>query len=255
VAVVTGTVTGTPLHETTNASTYDYTTGSLTAGRLYLLFASGAFVTMTPTATGTTFTELVAGGFGYSASTRIVYGWWFVAASSGVLTITISQTGGTGINAVCVEAGNADTTTPVVQTVTDNGTGTDMTDFNSVIAAYGHADNRGFLWVDHKAAENLTVGTGWSMLDTGSHATPNAGTGQMISTGGTTTPAATWTTSVQYGAIFTEIAAAGDALQYHRPASDVTVTGWTRTSVGGSLASAIDDDPTDDADYISATGV
>jgi len=63
---------------------------------------------------------------------------------------------------------------------------------------------------------------------------------------------------VEVGAVaFDDTTAPGDIVtaQYHRPASDVTITGWTSSSGVGSLASHIDDDPVNDTDYVTSVAV
>jgi len=111
---------GTAVHTSTDASSYNYS-ADLTAGKVYFLCVNvtGATApTITPTATGETFTPIENELWGTSNIRRAAC-WWFVASSTGAKTIAIAcGVTAQSIHAVLVEATDVDTTTPVVQSET-----------------------------------------------------------------------------------------------------------------------------------------
>jgi hypothetical protein len=95
-------------------------------------------------------------------------------------------------------------TTPVVQVVTNQGSGTTGT---VTLAAYNDTDNRPVSFWYHNANEGTTPDvTGWSELADSGHATPaRAGESQWYSAGTDTTCTATWATSTGWVGIAVEM--------------------------------------------------
>jgi hypothetical protein len=166
---------------------------------------------------------------------------WVSGTSGSWLSFAVPAT--SGVEAAGVNSGTA-TTSHVAPTVTPLGTGRLLV---GLFAA--DAGGAGVTVTYSAGSSGMTEEIEHGIINTASSALYTLDlAGSSAATGTKTVTASASVAFVAYSLLFAP-------LQYHRPASDVSTTGWTRTSVGGSLASAIDDDPTDDADYVSATGV
>ena len=213
--------------DSTDAISYSFTSQTLEANRLYLVFsttsiASGTAPTVTSVASGAvTFVEMgTAGGTCFSACVRRIQAWRAMPASqqtSQTVTISWAATNSTAMLASLDEFDGVDTTGSsgsgaIVQIVTNTGGGSDAnaTSCSVTLAAFGDTDNRPYMAVHHRSAAEDTVAdttpSAYTELHDQTTATPTGSSlAEWLSSATDTTPSATWATTGRTGCWGVEI--------------------------------------------------
>lgn len=235
----------------TNLSSYDTVSISPAANSLLLVFSassisSGTSPTITVSGLGLTWTSQVDYGFDPATPVRRIAAATAqcgASPGSGVLTLTMSDIA-THAAWVVVEITGHDTTTPVVQSVTDTvGSGTSL---GLTLASPADAANRAFAWWGLRVAEPINGTASWTELTTGTTTGPAMShESEWRSDAFDTAPAVTWTTSGRCGGLALEIAAQGG--------TPATVNAVTLTATAAAVAPVVTGDLNTSVAAVTAT--
>ena len=235
---------GTPTLLTAGSDTTDsaasYSTASITptANEVVVLYVlttigSGTAGTVTPTHGSITFTSVTSRLF--NGTLRRISMFTGVASgspSAGAITITPSASTQTGCAWVVQQWTGVDTTTPVVQSAVNSGTGTSL---SATLSAFGSANNATAAGGANDAAGSgaWTAGTGFTLLgNPAAMATPSVRIAGEYQLANDTTPNLTNSTSTTWGFIAAEMKAAATTLTLNASGSEFTMASGTPTYSG-----------------------